>query len=72
MYIAFEKHLHDSVTVTATTDCVACFWDLEDLNFLATRCSPAVSAYWRNFAMAQVRWVLLPGCCRCVAAAGGV
>jgi hypothetical protein len=40
--------------VTASRDCLVVFWDLEDLNTLATRCSPALSAFWRNFALCQV------------------
>jgi hypothetical protein len=54
VYIGFEKHPNELVTVTASTDCLVCFWDLEDLNYLATQCSPAVSAFWRNFALCQV------------------
>ena len=41
--------------MTAHTDCLVVFWGLEDLNTLATRASPALSAYWRNFALCQVR-----------------
>ena len=54
MYLGFEKHPSELVTVTARTDCLVVFWDLEDLNHLATQCSPAVSAFWRNFALCQV------------------
>lgn len=54
VYLGFEKQPNEVVTVTARTDCLVCFWDLEDLNFLATQCSPAVSAFWRNFALCQV------------------
>lgn len=54
MYIAFEKEAHEHMIVTARTDCRVVFWELEDLNVLATQASPALSAYWRNFALCQV------------------
>ena len=38
----------------AVSDCTVVLWDLDYLNYLATRCSPAVSAFWRNFALCQV------------------
>ncbi|PSC73483.1 splicing arginine serine-rich 19 [Micractinium conductrix] len=54
VFIAFEKSPHNHTTVTAHTDCLVVFWGLEDLNTLATRASPALSAYWRNFALCQL------------------
>ena len=51
VYIAFE---HSEWVVRAVSDCTVVLWHLDYLNYLATRCSPAVSAFWRNFALCQV------------------
>lgn len=59
MFIGFELAATEVKTVTASTDCVVVFWDLEDLNTLATCRSPALSAFWRNFALCQV---CMPAC----------
>ena len=37
------------------TDCLLYEWSVEEMDQMATRCSPAVSAYWRNFLLCQVR-----------------
>ena len=58
VYIAFEKHEHERITVTAVTDCEVVFWELEQLSVMATLCSPALSSFWRNFTLCQAR----PGC----------
>ncbi|PSC72441.1 Transcriptional Crp Fnr family [Micractinium conductrix] len=54
VYIAFEKHEHERITVTAVTDCEVVFWELEQLSVMATLCSPALSSFWRNFTLCQV------------------
>lgn len=53
VYIALEKRALASCTVTATTPLLVATWELEGLNALASRCGPAVAAFWRNFALCQ-------------------
>lgn len=55
VYIGFEKGQGDAATVTAASRCLVYTWGVDELNHLTTRCAPAVPAFWRNFALCQVR-----------------
>lgn len=35
--------------------CQVYTWEIEDLDYLATRCSPAMAGFWRSFALCQAR-----------------
>lgn len=55
IYIGFEaggdeKQFH----AVARTDCLLYTWSIEELNELATQCSPAVSTFWRNVLACQL------------------
>ncbi|GAB4819341.1 hypothetical protein N2152v2_006387 [Parachlorella kessleri] len=54
VFLGFEKDVRNSCVVVAETDCLVASWDLVDLNYLATGAGPAVSAFWRNWALCQV------------------
>lgn len=54
VYIAFEREGREAANVVATSACTVYLWDIAALDELATRCSPATSAFWRSFALCQV------------------
>ncbi|PRW45226.1 blood vessel epicardial substance isoform X1 [Chlorella sorokiniana] len=54
VYLAFEKGPEEQVTLTASTSCLVYTWGIDNLDYLATRCSPAMPAFWRSFALCQV------------------
>lgn len=61
VYIGLERGQHKSFHATADTDCLLYTWGAEELSIMATKLSPAVAAFWRNFTLCTVR------CARCSA-----
>lgn len=58
VYIGLERGQHKSFHATADTDCLLYTWGAEELSIMATKLSPAVAAFWRNFTLCTVGMTL--------------
>lgn len=57
LYVGFEgvvKGVERMFTAVAQTDCLVYEWTVEELNAMASRCSPSLSHAWRNLVATQV------------------
>lgn len=55
LYIGFEGYGPEKwFAAVAKTDCLIYEWSIEDLNIMATQCSPAVGQAWRNLLATQI------------------
>lgn len=55
LYIGFEGYGPEKwFAAVAKTDCLIYEWSIEDLNTMATHCSPAVGQSWRNLLATQI------------------
>eukprot|EP00887_Chlorella_sp_A99_P004598 scaffold4.g4598.t1 len=52
--LGFEKTRDRTFVVTADTNCLVAFWDISELDRIATQTSPVVAAHWRNFALCHL------------------